>query len=286
MVALDIICKAEKKYLTLLEEFFAKTWGETLLWSHDLNHHRRVWEYAKEILSFSPDVLPDDHPDFVTKLLIACYLHDIGMAVDPGLNHGQSSRELCEKFLHLNHPDVSDSRDMLQAIENHDNKDYTGRQNNYSLLTILSAADDLDALGYIGICRYSEIYLLRGIDPLRIGYLIRENAAGRFENLRSFFVKSQNLFLKHRRRFIILDDFFDKYNREVINYQFGIREPNGHCGIIEILSNQIRNKISAEELILNPGKYTGNILITGFFNSVNSEIAGWTGILNNFNFPA
>ncbi len=269
----SVITREESKYINLLEKFFIKTWGETLLWSHDLNHHKRVWEYAKEILIFSPDILADADPDLVTKVLISCYLHDIGMAIDPGLNHGQSSRELCEIFLHLNHLDISNSRDMLQAIENHDNKDYNNRRNNYNLLTILSAADDLDAFGYIGIYRYAEIYLLRGIDPLRIGYLIRENATGRFENFRSLFEKNQNLFLKHKGRFKILDEFFERYNLELINYRFGTGEPDGHCGIIEILSNQIRNNISAETLISNPGKYSGNFLITGFFNSVKSEIA-------------
>ena len=38
-----------------------------------------------------------------------------------------------------------------------------------NLLTILSVADDLDAFGFIGIYRYSEIYLTRGIDPEKIG---------------------------------------------------------------------------------------------------------------------
>jgi hypothetical protein len=32
------------------------------------------------------------------------------------------------------------------------------------MLTILSVADDLDAFGYIGIYRYIEIYLERGIN--------------------------------------------------------------------------------------------------------------------------
>ena len=40
---------------------------------------------------------------------------------------------------------------------------------NNDLLTILSVSDDLDAFGYIGIYRYTEIYLTRGIDPEKIG---------------------------------------------------------------------------------------------------------------------
>jgi HD superfamily phosphodiesterase len=268
----DVISKAEKKYLNVTEEFFTEIWGDTRLWSHDLSHHRRVWEYAKEILSFSSDILEDNLTAFSTKLLISCYFHDIGMSADPGSNHGNLSRKLCEKFLHLNHIDVSDSRDLLQAIEDHDNKDYAWKKKNDNLLTILSAADDLDAFGFVGICRYSEIYLIRGSDPSVIGYLIRENGARRFENFQSLYGMYGNLYKKHKRRYLVLDDFFKEYNREITNYQFGIQEPSGHCGIIEIMSNHIRYSIPVVELISRPVKYSDNVFITGFFDSVRSEI--------------
>ena len=42
---------------------------------------------------------------------------------------------------------------------------------------MLSVADDLDAFGFTGIYRYSEIYLMRGINPNQLGHLIIENAA-------------------------------------------------------------------------------------------------------------
>ena len=78
----------------------------------------------------------------------------------------------------------NDYKDVLETIENHDNKDYPQAAEGISaLLNVLSVADDLDAFGFTGIYRYSEIYLARGINPLKLGNLIRENAAGRFENL-------------------------------------------------------------------------------------------------------
>ena len=55
------------------------------------------------------------------------------------------------------------------------------------LLNILSVADDLDAFGYTGIYRYSEIYLTRGISPKEIGNLIRENASRRYHNFEKIF---------------------------------------------------------------------------------------------------
>ncbi len=77
---------------------FKDKWGDTKLWSHDLSHHRRVWDYAKELLPYAGDT----DQFFIEKLLIACYLHDIGMSIDPGEKHGIRSRMICELFLKEN----------------------------------------------------------------------------------------------------------------------------------------------------------------------------------------
>ena len=85
------------------------------------------------------------------------------MSVDPGVKHGKHSRDLCQRFLMENNLPENDFTDVLEAIENHDNKDYSGNTIQNDLLTILSISDDLDAFGITGIYRYSEIYLTRGI---------------------------------------------------------------------------------------------------------------------------
>ena len=104
MNIINSIYKTEKKYLPELEAFFLDKWGETKLWSHDLSHHKRVWNYAKEIL-----LLYDDQADklFVDKLLITCYLHDLGMSIDPGSKHGLSSKMLSAEFLIKNMMNMS-----------------------------------------------------------------------------------------------------------------------------------------------------------------------------------
>ncbi len=48
-------------------------------------------------------------------------------------------------------------------------KDYTSKRGSNDLLTVLSVADDLDAFGFAGIYRYSEIYLMTGYKPQSIG---------------------------------------------------------------------------------------------------------------------
>jgi HD superfamily phosphodiesterase len=212
MNIINSIYKTEKKYLPELEAFFLDKWGETKLWSHDLSHHKRVWNYAKEIL-----LLYDDQADklFVDKLLITCYLHDLGMSIDPGSKHGLSSKMLSAEFLIKNMMNMSDYPDILEAIENHDNKEYIDSPSHNKLLLLLSVADDMDAFGYIGIYRYIEIYLARGVQPDKIGPMILENAARRFKNLESVIGRFPGLLEKHRKRYLVLESFFKEFGSEL-----------------------------------------------------------------------
>ncbi len=200
----DIINSAEELYKDLLESFFSGIYPLNKLMSHGLDHHKRVWGYAKELLQYT------DNPDklFIEKLIIACFLHDIGMSTDPGINHGFHSKKLTERFLSENNLRISDFQDVLEAIENHDNKDYDNSGAKTDLQTLLSVADDLDAFGYIGIYRYLEIYLERGVSQHLIGQVIRDNALKRFKNFELTFGKYPDLLEKHKNRYMILDNFF------------------------------------------------------------------------------
>ena len=37
-------------YQQALEVFFVRKWGNRMLYSHDISHHRRVWKFAMELL--------------------------------------------------------------------------------------------------------------------------------------------------------------------------------------------------------------------------------------------
>lgn len=206
----DIIKESEEKYLISVEEFFTERWGETRLWSHDLSHHRRVWNYAKELLLF----MKDTGQLFIDKLLIASYLHDIGMSVDTGEKHGIMSKQICELFLEEKNLIPADCADLLEAIENHDNKNYSGSTVNNRLLSMLSAADDLDAFGHIGILRYADIYFKRGVPVKDLSRLVITNSAARFRNFESLFSENPALVGKHRKRYLILKDFFTSLSQE------------------------------------------------------------------------
>jgi HD superfamily phosphodiesterase len=263
---------AELQFKQILEEFFVSIYDEKSLVSHGIDHHQRVWKYAKEITLFlaSHDLIRD--PVLPFNLIIACYLHDIGMSVDTGVRHGHQSRELCVRFLKENNLKESDYDDVLQAIENHDNKEYRDSAAKFDLLTILSTADDIDAFGFIGIYRYVEIYLARDIGMEKIGHRVMENAAKRFDNFENLLGFSDSIFQKHKNRYNILINFFGKYNHQAPSYKFGGPEPSGYCGAIEILKEFLQKRITLDFLLREPEKYSNDKVIKWFFNGLASEL--------------
>jgi HD superfamily phosphodiesterase len=264
---------AEKQFKQILEDFFISVFNEKFLSSHGIDHHRRVWNYSKEMLKLIPLKNSVQISRLASELIIASYLHDIGMSVDPGVRHGKHSRDLCSQFLVKNNLPQNDWQDVLEAIENHDNKDYAGNTSINELLAILSVADDLDAFGLIGIFRYSEIYLTRGIDPEKIGHLIRENAEKRFGNFIKTFGSDSEIVQKHKKRYNILDDFFSRYNEQLPSYHFGESNPWGFCGVIEIIHFMMKNKLQLEDLFMEPHKFSSDHVILWYFTELETDLS-------------
>jgi HD superfamily phosphodiesterase len=264
---------AEKQYKQILEDFFNSVYSEKSLSSHGIDHHRRVWNYSKELLELIPLENIANTSQLASELIIASYLHDIGMSVDPGVKHGGYSRDLCIQFLIKNNIHRNDWKDVLEAIKNHDNKDYARNASMNELLTILSVADDLDAFGYTGIFRYSEIYLTRGIDPKKTGYLIRENAEKRFDNFVKAFGSESEIVQKHKKRYNILDDFFSRYNEQLPSYHFGESNPWGFCGVIEIIHFMMKNKLQLEDLFMEPHKFSSDHVILWYFTELETDLS-------------
>jgi hypothetical protein len=268
----DKLESAEHRFKQILEEFFITLYDERFQTSHGIDHHRRVWNYAKKLLVLLDADNLISHNFSPSGLIIACYLHDIGMSIDPGISHGRHSREICSRFLKENKLNESDYLEVLEAIENHDDKEYRSTAGNYNLLTILSVADDLDAFGFTGIYRYSEIYLARGIDPEIIGTLVVNNASKRFDNFTSSFGFSEKLILSHRIRFDIIENFFTEYNKQVTAYQFGVHVPYGYCGVIDIIQSLIKNKNNLKDICLAE-QYSHDPVIKWFFqNLINDRV--------------
>lgn len=230
----EIINSIEKSLKQQIETFFLSVYPVSHLVSHGLEHHRRVWEYAKELISNSGISRGKGDLLFFRKIMIACYFHDIGMSADPGVRHGALSREQCTIYLRSKGISQTEHKDTLEAIEYHDDKDYTSLPSDNIILTILSVADDLDAFGFIGIFRYIEVYLKRNIPAEEIGYLISENASRRFDNFVNIFGSSSEYVQKQRIRFEILVNFFKEYNHQLSGYRFGTAYPSGYCGVMDV----------------------------------------------------
>jgi hypothetical protein len=263
---------AENQYKQILEEFFISVYNEKSLPSHGIAHHRRVWNYAKELLKQIPVEIIISNPQLPSELIVACYMHDIGMTVDPGVKHGKHSTALCIEFLNKNSFPEKEWQNVLEAIYNHDNKEYVTNSGSNDLLTILSVADDLDAFGCIGIYRYSEVYLKREIGPDKIGFMIRENAGKRYNNFIKIFGSVDELVVRHWERYYLLDLFFSKYNEQLPSYHFGTSYPSGFCGVTEVFVNMKKNKIELKDIYDNSDKYLTDPVIKWFFGELKKEI--------------
>lgn len=266
-----IIESAEDHYQQILEEFFITVYGETTLSSHGLDHHMRVWKNSKELLNFVPLKTSHNISHFAEELIIASYLHDIGMSVDSGFKHGTYSKNLCIRFLNQNNMAETDFSDLLEAIENHDNKEYPENRDASDLLKILSIADDLDAFGFIGVFRYAEIYLTRKIEIEKLGFMVRENAARRFDNFVKTVVPQSDIAVTHHEKYNILDSFFARYNEHLSTYKFGTAKPAGYCGVIELFIRMINNKTDLKVFYNNSEEFMYDPVIQWYFSGLQNE---------------
>jgi HD superfamily phosphodiesterase len=266
---------AEYSFRQILEDFFVSVYDEQALPSHGLTHHRRVWGYAREILPIliNNESLPAGcDPE---RLIIACYMHDIGMSAEPGPKHGKKSSEFCQKFLVSIGLDLNAYKDLLEAIENHDEKDYPSRDNVKCLLTILSLADDLDAFGFTGIYRYCEIYLRRGISPYELGDLVRKNARVRFDNFSRTLSQDRVYVSRHRKRYEILERFFRTYSLQAVAYNFETPIPTGHCGVVQLIMLMNRREFSMTDFFTEAGSYRNDDIIAWYLKGIQTELSDY-----------
>ena len=264
------IISAENQFKQILEGYFVSVYDEKSLPSHGIDHHRRVWNFAKELLSLNNKRDPVMDSQLPNSLIIACYLHDIGMSVDPGPRHGSHSMELCNRFLHEHEWDENDFPGLLKAIREHDNKEYGQLSTESDLSSILSVADDLDAFGFTGIYRYLEIYCIRGYELETIGQRIRENAAKRFAYFEKCFGSAEIFTKAQRKRYLILDSYFREYNKELKSQKYKILHKSGHLQVIELISEAIRLRKDLYEFISETNSERDPV-VKWFFDELKNE---------------
>ncbi|MEA2106830.1 MAG: HD domain-containing protein [Bacteroidota bacterium] len=212
-----LIEKAEKEWLNKLYNFCKTVFSKSKIPSHDHNHHYRVWKYCKEILTA---LYPKNNINYelIEGCIIASFFHDTGLSNTVDEFHGQESKKICQAyFSNQNLETPKNFSDILWAIEKHDDKNYQPKkQDATSLLSIICNADDLDAFGNIGVIRYTEIYLLRGIEMSKLPELVIQNIDNRFRYFKHTYKDYPELYQKHHTRYLITREFFKKLQEEFI----------------------------------------------------------------------
>ena len=199
-MAHTFIRQAEEKHGTRLREECRRIFANASIPSHDHLHHERVWENAAMLLGRLYDSGMVTDPLMAEKAIIASYFHDTGLTVNPGPDHGTQSRHLCSLFLEKSNLPEDDKREILEAVEKHDDKDYPSMSDPVSLAAIISVADDMDAFGSDAIERYNEIYSMRGIDNASIPEKVIFNVESRMRHLEATYAIFPDLTEQQRRR--------------------------------------------------------------------------------------
>lgn len=220
------ITRIEEEWLETLFSYNRKLFLKVGMPSHNENHHLRVWSYVKKILKLLNN---DKHfsEDELECLIVATFFHDMGMVYTMDVSHGLEGRRLCENFFRKgNFQRPARWEETLKMIEMHDDKEYKNKTENYSLLSVLSIADDLDAFGLTGAVRYAEIYLLRGMLIEQLAETVIKNAQKRFAHLHKKF-KDYPVFIGNQeKRYKNLINFYqdtEKYLPVIHNIQNNLR---------------------------------------------------------------
>ena len=207
---------AEDKWLNLLTVYCKNLFDDKKILSHDHSHHLRVWEYSKEILNAINSSYRLDY-NFIEATLIASLFHDTGLTQNLNENHGKESSKICSDYFERTSIEIpSNFKEILHAIEMHDDKDYKLNSTSpETVLSVLCNADDMDAFGRIGVIRYTEIYLLRGISTNELPHFVIKNLNKRFANFERTYKSYKALYEKHKERYMVTRKFFEKLQEEI-----------------------------------------------------------------------
>ncbi len=276
------INEAESKWLTVLKKYIKEEFSKVFLPSHDHLHHLRVWNISKELLLTISEFNNLINKELIEGALISAMFHDLGMIKTRGKEHGLLSRKLCQTYFNENNTGIPPLfPEILNAIEVHDRKgDYCFPPfepgSVPSLDTILTVADDLDALGTNGIYRYAEIYLHRDIPVEKLGIEVLENLSGRFANLSYTCQTCPSLLKKYKPLYSEVISFYDKYNQQILSDPVPVTTFSGHIGIINLIRKlSLTNKIGPEFFHLYVSFEENGRIVYEFFRKLKEEYEGY-----------
>lgn len=233
--------QAEVAWLDPLLEHASNRFRNTFLPSHDQDHHLRVWQQAKAVLLALSPPGSAVTASLAEGVLIASLFHDLGMVVSTREDHGRLGKEDCVSWFRESERALPERyNEILRAIELHDRKDVriAGPLQLGSppgILSILSVADDLEALGIVGIYRYAEIYLQRDTPLEALGTRILQNAGKRYDNLSLALAHCPDLLNSCQEQYMILRHFYETYNDQMHASRDVDQESSGPLGVINYI---------------------------------------------------
>lgn len=249
-ILLEKISGSEQKWLKPLYHHTKKVFEKTHLPSHDAEHHLRVWLHCRGLLIELHKAGIKTTLDSIDNAIVACFFHDTGLTKDIGEQHGLLGKKICDDFFRENtNLHVPDLHEVLEAIEKHDDKQSTAitTGTSYSMKTLtrmVSAADDLDALGYIGVFRYIEIYLKRGVPDVDIPKKVMNNLRTRFSNFLNTYSGLHKYAEKQKLRYKETFDFFSELDGYISQKN---QIPDSQTTVFQV----IKNKLVEEKLGIN-----------------------------------
>ncbi|HEX3009630.1 MAG TPA: HD domain-containing protein [Bacteroidales bacterium] len=271
-----LIKNAEARWQEQLQAHCQDVFKQTHLPSHDHTHHARVWIQAKELLAqLAKNNISFNERD-VEKLMIACYFHDTGMSVTIQKDHGKISRRIAKDFLKDKDLHAAELEEILDAIENHDKKDYKspiGDKPGFPLQSLLNISDDLDALSFVGSYRYTEIYLLRNTPLKEIPDAVLENLQNRFQHMKTFLSFSPAYLRGQNLRYMATRNFFKDLSFQIKQVGDELTSLNGPLGIVNFIKEFIfTQKMDASATCKNAILIAGDFYVTNFFEKLEKEL--------------
>ena len=273
------IVRAEETWLELLHSHAEEVFKRTFLPSHDHTHHQRVWNICREVLKEIADINSSMDDTLVEGVLVAAFFHDVGMVRSMDAEHGKLGSDLCRAYFRdrkLKPP--ARFEEVLESIELHDVKDervyrgiYPGEPQD--ILSILSIADDLEALGTIGIYRYAEIYLQRWISLEQLGNSVIGNVTRRFNNISKHGKACSGVVERYRQQYEELILFYEKYNQQLLLEQEPRQVLSGPIGVVNhIRTMSVEGKITPQNFHAEMKKSSNNNFVNNYFRKLKDEL--------------
>jgi hypothetical protein len=267
----SLIRRVEQTLVPSLVNYCLDCFSEIYLPSHDVMHHIRTWSFAKNLAS-SIELSYDKQT--IENLAMACLLHDTGMSVTLDKEHGPAGENIAEQYISRQGLNRTCFSEALAAIRYHDNKEYQdiGKDETLkpkSILQLLSLADDLDALGTVGVFRYYEIYLLRGMNPSAIPGRVMENLDKRYPRLKRLLDHLPGWTEELKDRYNKIYRFYLDLDKAYISSPVN-SENGGPIEVIRIFDHRIREpRLSLMEskgnIMKHPMGSYARQFFTGFF---------------------